>query len=117
MVWEKATMAKIISAVLLTFFLVGCNKAPVTEWGTPVIFDRTNHALEDGLRAGHIDGKIGVCDHPFPREAAWPGYGSLYLGRFETGYYKGCAIARKSVSTPRKSKPRTPISVPSRCEA
>jgi hypothetical protein len=110
--------------VVLALLLSGCTDKPY-EWPTtPIELDRTPRAYEDGLRAGHADAKkFGFCDHPFPREESFSGYGTLYLNRFEGGYWKGCAIARKSsVAAPKKkampptlpppSKPAT-----SRCEA
>ncbi len=111
-------MAKTITIALFLFaLLAGCGKTPSSLDWSDTTLERANHAFEDGLRVGHADGKAGSCDHPFPYTETWPGYGSLYLGRFETGYYKGCAIARKSKPAPRKSPPRKAPPVLPRCEA
>ncbi len=107
-------MAKYAITLLLSlvFVLAGCDKTPTyVEWTSPPV-ERASYAYEEGLRAGHADGKAGSCDHPFPREQAYPGYGRLYLDRFEEGYYKGCAIARKSVvpvSVKKSLPPRGPV--------
>lgn len=107
-------MAKYAITLLLSLvvLLAGCDKTPTyVEWTSPPV-ERASYAYEDGLRAGHVDGKTGICDHPFPREHSYPGYGHLYLNRFEEGYYKGCAIARKSVvpvSVKKSLPPRGPV--------
>jgi hypothetical protein len=102
-----------ISLMLLVFvcFFAGCSDPNVTNFG--------NFGYEDGLRAGHADAKAhGFCDQPFPKERA-PGalYNTKeYLAGFESGYFKACAIARKSAPAPkpvsRTSRPLSP-----RCEA
>ena len=107
-------MAKYATVLLLSlvFALAGCDKTPeYVEWtSTPV--ERADYAYEAGLRAGHADGKVGLCDHPFPREQAYPGYGRLYLNRFEEGYYKGCALARANAKPVVVKKPSRPRTVP-----
>jgi hypothetical protein len=112
-------MAKYAITVLLSlvFLLAGCDQTPTyVNWtSTPV--ERADYAYEDGLRGGHADGKTGVCDHPFPREQSYPGYGRLYLDRFEAGYYKACALVRSPVTVPpTRRKPSAPPVKP-RCEA
>lgn len=113
-------MTNTIAIILFVVaFLTGCDKAPSSiDWSSPG-FDRAIYAHEEGLRAGYADAKnAGVCDHPFPREVSLSGYGALYLQRYEAGYYKACAIARKSEPVPRKSQSRKPTPPPlSRCEA
>ncbi len=105
-------MAKyaIVLLLSLAFLLSGCEKTPTYVDWTSTPFERANYAHEEGLRAGHADGKAGTCDHPFPREQSYPGYGRLYLNGFEEGYYKGCAIARRSVVRATVKKPLPPRS-------
>ena len=108
-------MVKTTSFLLfLVALLSGCDKTPAyVDWtSTPV--ERSSFAYEEGLRAGHADGKTGVCDHPFPREQAYPGYGPLYLDRFEGGYYKGCALARAPAKPVVAKKPLRSRSLPAR---
>lgn len=123
MMWEKH-MKKTILTFIFACMLVACGGK---EGGAEVVFydlpppNHAERAYEDGLRAGHVDAKQHrYCDHPFPREVLALGYGSLYLSRFEVGYFKGCALARKSAAAiPKKrpSQPRTKLPVTSRCEA
>lgn len=90
-------MAKTIVVLFsLVLLLVGCGGSSTYHDLTMAAADRSAYAHEEGLRAGHADGKAGVCDHPFPREKSYPGYGHIYLNQFEEGYYKGCALARFS---------------------
>jgi hypothetical protein len=108
-------MAKtgIVFLLSLVALLSGCEKTPTyVDWtSTPI--ERADYAYEEGLRAGHADGKLGLCDHPFPRKQSYPGYSRLYLNRFEEGYYKGCAVVRQSAQ-PVKSKTSRPRSSPIR---
>ncbi len=117
-------MTKMIIVLASVLALLGCQQEQEPRLiGTVPITDRTRHAYEDGLRTGHADAKtFGHCDHPFPRKELPFGYGTLYLSRFEEGYFKGCALARKSsVAVPKKkvsqSPPRAKAPVTSRCEA
>jgi hypothetical protein len=78
--------------VLALVGLAGCDSKP----------DYAALGYEDGLHQGHADVKAqGYCDKPFPKE--WPAgfhHTMEQLRAFEHGYYKGCAVARKSAPPP-----------------
>jgi hypothetical protein len=107
-----------IALLVVSAFFAGCGGKVNIEQFTDV----RETAYEAGLRAGYADKKAyGYCDHPFPRdEKLFGNNNQLDFIRFETGYYKACAIARevvvKKVAPPKRPQSAHTSQKP-RCEA